>query len=335
MNLLAFKALKREQEYLFSPIVYNTIWQKKFIPELGGEFYFAQADSPPKKDNRNGIYGGTWEEAAQYGNEVYLVAPMPGKRTAVVLGTSGWRASAAIVVGGPYDSKNAEDKKRAAEAIVSYHLMGYETVRDVLIESCLTLGKTGIPILTGIVPFIDDASSVIKIIACVCKNPDENITLLIKEAFRVLKEKGTERKHSIWRKAKRLTGNPFSTDRKATQAIYSMRYLEKEALPYLTDLVTSWEPALQKAEENKVVSPCSALVAFIFVCSKIGKEAIPILERLLKYKITHRIIASECYSLGVDAIPLLERIAIENIGNEPVLRDVASACERLEDEFSV
>ncbi|MEM4721747.1 MAG: hypothetical protein QXT73_06795 [Candidatus Methanomethylicaceae archaeon] len=332
MNLLAFKALKREQEYLLSPLC-TAIWQRKFIPELGGEFYFVKADQLPSSGNQYGIHGGTWDEACLYGEEIYIVAPLPSPDTAIVLGTAGWRASAAIVVDGPYDSKKDEDKRRAAQVIMSYHLMGYESVRDVLIESCLISGKDRIPILTEIASSIDDVSSFIKVVATTCKGPDDNTTNLIIKAFRSLERKAKDKKGFLREKAKPLISDPFSTDREATQAIYSMRSLEKEAIPYLTGLALSWEPILRKAKKDIVISPCSALVALIFVCSKIGKEAIPILERLLKYKITHRIIASECYSLGVDAIPLLERIAIENIGNEPVLRDVASACERLEDEF--
>jgi hypothetical protein len=168
----AFKGLLWRKEYkspytLYSPVLY-TAWNRA-VTTWGEFFYLRTAAS--ELDRGLGIFGGTLEEAKEYALQVYLVAPDPRYR--LVLGTSGWRAEAAMVI------MPVITKAGAAMQILAAYRAGYPQVpgilawaarcaspeegrrvlRDVLrepqdekvlrivLDSAALLGKEGIPIL--------------------------------------------------------------------------------------------------------------------------------------------------------------------------------------------
>lgn len=129
MNYLAIKALDKKGDTLVSPIA-GREWGYSLV---AGEWRAALAAQPGDVDAGKGVFASTYVEARLYGGDIYVVAPLPGD-TEIVLGSSGWRASAACVVAGPVS------RQQAAEAILAAWKSGYECVPAVVVEAAERLG---------------------------------------------------------------------------------------------------------------------------------------------------------------------------------------------------
>jgi hypothetical protein len=87
-------------------------------------------------DGGNGIHAATWDEAAKYGVEIYMVVPylmIDGDDPVIALATHGWRSSAATVIAGPWERDSHNGMRQAAEFILASHLQGYRQVMGILL----------------------------------------------------------------------------------------------------------------------------------------------------------------------------------------------------------
>jgi len=146
MEYIAFKALKRDGDTLYSPSL-CTPW----LYDLQGRPCLV-ADS---MDDYHGVYAATWKEAAKYGEEVYMVVPylLDGGDPEIALGTSGWRSSAATVIAGPWRRNSKKGMRLAAEFVLASHTQGYRQVWGILLWAA---GKMGLPVLYILEQAIDD-----------------------------------------------------------------------------------------------------------------------------------------------------------------------------------
>ena len=137
MEFVAFKALRQDGDTLYSPS-----WGTPWLYDLQGRPCLV-ADS---MDGHHGIYAATWDEAANYGEEIYAVIPylLDGGDPEIALGTLGWRSSAATVIAGPWHRDSQEGMRLAAEFILASHMQGYRQVKGILLWAA---GQVGLPAL--------------------------------------------------------------------------------------------------------------------------------------------------------------------------------------------
>jgi hypothetical protein len=146
-SYLAFKGLywDRESSILFSPVI-RTAWNKATTP--WGEFFCCETTAS-ELDRDHGIFAASIGEARSYTIQVHLVAPDPRRR--LVLGTSGWRAEAAMVV-----DFMTTDKHAAKQILAAYH-SGYPQVPGILAWAArYTKSKEGFLILQKILDDCQD-----------------------------------------------------------------------------------------------------------------------------------------------------------------------------------
>jgi hypothetical protein len=126
MEYIAFKALVRDGDTLYSP-QQRAAW----LYDLSGRPCLT-ADS---MDGGHGVYAATWEEAAKYGDDIYMVVPYlmyDPRDPKIALGTHGWRSSAATVVAGPWHRYDKYGMRQAAEYILASYQQGYRQVEGIL-----------------------------------------------------------------------------------------------------------------------------------------------------------------------------------------------------------
>jgi len=140
MEFVAFKALRRDGDTLYSPSQ-NTPW----LYDLQGRPCLV-ADS---MDDGHGIYAASWKEAAKYGEEIYMVVPylLSGGDPEIALGTSGWRSSAATVIAGPWQEDSQEGMRLAADFILASYMQGYRQVWGILLWAAGQVGSSALHIL--------------------------------------------------------------------------------------------------------------------------------------------------------------------------------------------
>jgi hypothetical protein len=121
-SYLAFKGLYWDRNLftLFSPIA-RTAWNRTATP--WGDFFYCETTAS-ELDRGYGIFAASVSEARSYTLQVYLVAPDP--RRCLVLGTSGWRAEAAMVVA------FVTSEEGAAKQILAAYRAGYPQVPGIL-----------------------------------------------------------------------------------------------------------------------------------------------------------------------------------------------------------
>jgi hypothetical protein len=126
MEYIAFKALRSDGHNLYSP-TQGTPWAY----DIQGRPCLV-ADSI---DGDHGVYAATWDEAAEYGSEIYMVVPFlfGGDDPVIALGTHGWRSSHATVIAGPWDKNDQDSVRQAAEFVLECHQQGYRQVGGILI----------------------------------------------------------------------------------------------------------------------------------------------------------------------------------------------------------
>ncbi|MEM4721746.1 MAG: hypothetical protein QXT73_06790 [Candidatus Methanomethylicaceae archaeon] len=362
MNLLAFKALKKSGQLLLSP-TRESPWRKKYIPQLGGEYFFLDADKCPDLENCNGVYAGTFVEAGGYGSDIYLVAPLPSPETVVVLGNSGWRASTAIVVGGPYSRDNDDDRIKAAEQIIAAAQMGYETIPGIWLEAITFFDEAGlslperatdskpvIDVLTrlargeAVPPFLDKVDNEIREKAAlelakayirIDENggdflqefPNDDIALLgdLIKAFHKLKYDAL---YIWWAIFEKLDITGLIKRLIEAKNFEALRIIfESLSLCYVPEekILTMMEMVLPSG--NKWV-----INSIILQCNWMGSvNTIPILETIAKSVNDDDLlsgVANACGTIGAEAIPILEYLLDEK-GTKAVLLAVAKACERI------
>jgi len=140
MEFVAFKALRRDGDMLYSPSL-HTPW----MYDLQGRPCLV-ADS---MDGFHGVYAASWKEAAEYGEEIYMVVPylLSGGDPEIALGTSGWRSSAATVIAGPWRRKSRKGMRLAAEFILASYMQGYRQIWGILLWAADLLGFPALNIL--------------------------------------------------------------------------------------------------------------------------------------------------------------------------------------------
>ena len=124
-SYIAFKSLRVEEDGLYSPSQ-NTRWDVAYVPALGRLAYSLRA---PSLEEKQGVYGATYREATKYLYEgccLFLVAPSPDPDTETELGTHGWRATCAVVLG---EVTSLQD---AARLVLASHQAGYPQVEGIL-----------------------------------------------------------------------------------------------------------------------------------------------------------------------------------------------------------
>jgi hypothetical protein len=115
MNYLAFKSLENNGETLESPLM-GTPWSR---------------DSQGKiclESDGYGVHADSWERAAAYGGDIYLVVPrlFDGDREDWVnLYTTGWRAYGATALAGPWEADDVDGMRKAANIIYAAYKRGY------------------------------------------------------------------------------------------------------------------------------------------------------------------------------------------------------------------
>jgi hypothetical protein len=75
-----------------------------------------------------GVHADSWDKAAAYGGDIYLVAPRlfdGDKENWVNLYTAGWRAYGATVIAGPWQADDVEGMRKAANIIFAAYKRGY------------------------------------------------------------------------------------------------------------------------------------------------------------------------------------------------------------------
>jgi hypothetical protein len=131
MEFIAFKALFQEGDTLYSPLR-RTPWM-----------YDLQGRPCLSLDGLDGmgIFAATWEEAAKYGGDIYMVVPFlfDGGDPLIALGTHGWRSSQATVVGGPWAYNDKERMRQAAQFVMESYRQGYRQVEAVLFWATIIL----------------------------------------------------------------------------------------------------------------------------------------------------------------------------------------------------
>ncbi|MEM4721748.1 MAG: hypothetical protein QXT73_06800 [Candidatus Methanomethylicaceae archaeon] len=297
MNLLAFKALKRNGEILQSP-TRNGVWVKKHIPQVGGEFFYLEADKPPEAKNRHGIYAGTFWEASGYEGDIYLVAPLPSPETVVAIGSMGWRASAAIVVGGPYNLDDENDQVKAAEQIIAAARAGYETIPGVLVWACSVLKESS---------FLFD----------LIKIPDKRIKIGIAEACGDIGESAIP----VLKKVRTVSVEIFPAIARACEKI------GPASIPILRRY------AKIRIKRDRPTERCLRVSAILSL-GKIGHEAIPVLWEVSSmvnesnmFELMY--IAKACGNIGKETIPLLQFIS-ERYGENTIIRNtIEEAFEKI------
>jgi HEAT repeat protein len=132
MEYLAFKALNNQDGALVSP-VRRTVWQ-----------YDTQG-CPCLISDGHGIYGGTWNVAKDYGDELYLVVPylVRGDDPEIVIANNGWRSYAATVIGGPFRKDDIHAMRQVANYILTSYLQGYRQVTGILVWAIETTEIAG------------------------------------------------------------------------------------------------------------------------------------------------------------------------------------------------
>ncbi|MEM4721745.1 MAG: hypothetical protein QXT73_06785 [Candidatus Methanomethylicaceae archaeon] len=340
MNLLAFKALNKKDGSLCSPFM-GARWQMTYLPQLGGYYYLLKSDKVPSKRNSSGVYAGKFFDAKIYGKEIYIVAPTPEPTTTIVIGTSGWRASSAIVVDGPFHAESKEDKEKAAGIILSSYEMGYEAINDIVMEACAIVGKQSAQIVADIARKAKEISDIATVLeTCNSIKLGEMAIPIIRDAFQsVMTNQRRSRAQkgkimdvdlpSLWKTVEVVLDDPFSRDWNAIKAIHMMGKAGKAAIPYLERLIDGWIPRLQSSRKNKKTPVISVLATLIFSCLFIGKDALPLLERLAEYRVTHETIANHCFMLRKNALGLMEKLAVMNINNEHILDLLACSCRKI------
>jgi hypothetical protein len=154
-SYLAFKGLawNKTHHALLSPVI-RAVWNKTITP--WGEFFCCEAAAKDLEHDK-GIFAASIGEARSYTLQVHLVAPDPRRR--IVLGTSGWRAEAAMVV----DFMTTD--KRAARQILAAYYAGYPQVPGILAWAArYTKFKEGFRILQNILDDCQD-EDVLQVVA--------------------------------------------------------------------------------------------------------------------------------------------------------------------------
>jgi hypothetical protein len=115
MDYLAFKSLDHNGETLESPLM-GTLWNK----DSQGRFCL--------ESDGYGVHAESWDKAAAYGGDIYLVAPRlfdGDKENWVNLYTAGWRAYGATVIAGPWQADDKAGMVKAANIIYAAYKRGY------------------------------------------------------------------------------------------------------------------------------------------------------------------------------------------------------------------
>jgi hypothetical protein len=123
MEYIAFKALISKGSTLYSP-QQGTPW----MYDLQGRPCLTTTND--QVDEGYGIFASTWDEAAGYGDEIYMVVPylVAGGDPVIALGTHGWRSSQATVIAGPWSIGDKKGMRQAAEFILASYQQGYRQV---------------------------------------------------------------------------------------------------------------------------------------------------------------------------------------------------------------
>jgi len=129
---LAFKALRVGRD-LWSPYC-RMRWVMEYVPALGRLTFVGRADK-----GTPGVHAATWVEACsymEYDCRLFLVVPSPDPDTETELGTHGWRATCAVVLG---EVTSLQD---AARLVLASHQAGYPQVQGILQAASQLLFET-------------------------------------------------------------------------------------------------------------------------------------------------------------------------------------------------
>jgi hypothetical protein len=204
---------------------------------------------PPLVRKPDGISAASWDEAAEYGRELYLVVPFlfDGDDPVIALGTRGWRSSAATVVAGPWDKYDKDGMRQAAEIILASYAQGYRQINGILIWAISIIGLPNMHV-EDFLPLLEWGIS----------EEDENLRLLaVRAAARIgesalpILERAMEDQSWLVRQ----------------DVVYAAAQLGPAALPIL-------ERGIE--DEQWDVRVCA-----VFAASKIGAPAIHVLERAM------------------------------------------------------
>jgi hypothetical protein len=280
VEFVAFKALRRYGEVLYSP-QQGTPWMydlqgRPCLVADGLEAYY-------------GIHAATWDVAAKYGDEIYMVVPylVDGGDPIIALGTHGWRSSAATIIAGPWARNDRDGMLQAAEFILASHQQGYRQVPGILLWAA------------GIIMPHDPSH--IQIIEWGLCNDDDDIR---DEGIRAAIMAGD----MILPALRRAASHPNPKVRQ--DAMYIAGQLGDSAFEIIERGITDEDPGVRTDAVN--------------AAGKFGKRALPLLKHAIEDADPIVRVGAVCsaYKIGLPALDILAR-GLED--SDPYVRQKATA----------